>query len=318
MNVYIDDKKVMRKILTLLVAIGSFLLITACGNQESNKEEHNNNNPIEKHNSSKGESEMQISIRGENDENIIFQLNDSPAAKSLYDQLPISIDVENFGNNEKIFYPPQQLDLTDATMAKGPSGTLAYYAPWGNVAIYYGECGGASGLYALGDAISGVDKIESLSGIIQIEKHTENDGSKDHRSQNDNVTTKKENQITTQEENEYRIQITIGTDVFYASLYDNAAVRELMDRLPMTLEMDDLHNNEKFFYFSESLPTEEQHANEIREGDIKLFGSDCLVLFYKDFTNSYSYTSLGRIDNPQGLAAALGSGTVQVHFEQMK
>lgn len=114
-------------------------------------------------------NELQIRVEGEEGQNIVFQLNDSSAANTLYEQLPLSISVENYSHNEKIFYPPDELDTSDTPLAEGPAGTLAYYAPWGNVVLYYGECGGAGGLYALGKAVSGTDQIETLSGEIRLE-----------------------------------------------------------------------------------------------------------------------------------------------------
>lgn len=113
--------------------------------------------------------ELQIWVEGEDGQNIVFQLNNSSAAHALYDQLPLSVPAEDYSNDEKIFYPPNELDTRDTPLAKGPAGTLAYYEPWGNVVLYYGECGGASGLYALGEAVSGTEQIETLSGELKIE-----------------------------------------------------------------------------------------------------------------------------------------------------
>lgn len=114
-------------------------------------------------------NELQIRVEGEDGQTIVFQLNNSPAANTLYEQLPLSASVENYSHNEKIFYPPQELDTSATPLAEGPAGTLAYYAPWGDVVLYYGECGGASGLYALGQAVSGTEQIETLSGVIRLE-----------------------------------------------------------------------------------------------------------------------------------------------------
>lgn len=70
-----------------------------------------------------------ISVRRGGSE-VIYELNDSTAANSLYEQLPMTISVENYSTNEKIFYPAQRLDTTGTPLAKGGAGTLAYYAPW--------------------------------------------------------------------------------------------------------------------------------------------------------------------------------------------
>lgn len=71
------------------------------------------------------------------DKTVGYELNDSPASDSLYEQLPITTEVEDFGTNEKIFYPSQKLDTGGSPAAEGGAGTLAYYEPWGDVDWYY-------------------------------------------------------------------------------------------------------------------------------------------------------------------------------------
>lgn len=112
---------------------------------------------------------MQINIQT-NDNTIVFELNNNQAAKELYEQLPFTITVENYGNNEKIFYPPKKLHTTGTPLANAQFGTLAYYALWGDVVMFYDSFGSASGLYELGNVISGGDYIKNMSGTIQIKK----------------------------------------------------------------------------------------------------------------------------------------------------
>ena len=105
-----------------------------------------------------------------NGQTTVYELNDSPAARDLYAQLPLGITVEDYGNNEKIFYPPKKLS-TDATpQADAKAGTLAYYAPWGDVVMFYKDFGSAAGLYELGHAVSGNEYIKKMSGTVRIEK----------------------------------------------------------------------------------------------------------------------------------------------------
>lgn len=100
----------------------------------------------------------------------VFQLNQSRAAQELYAQLPLEIDVEDYGDNEKIFYPPSRLDTSNTPLADAKNGTLAYYAPWGDVVMFYADFGSADGLYELGQAVDGIGDIKEISGTIVIER----------------------------------------------------------------------------------------------------------------------------------------------------
>lgn len=83
------------------------------------------------------------------------------------------MEVETFSTNEKIFYPPAELNTASTPNAdEGGRGVLAYYAPWGDVVMFYDSFSSASGLYMLGNAIEGKNKIENLTGEIKIEKIT--------------------------------------------------------------------------------------------------------------------------------------------------
>ncbi len=117
-----------------------------------------------------------------------------------------------------------------------------------------------------------------------------------------------------EEENTLSISITVDGRTFSATLYDNETARAFKARLPLTLDMSELNGNEKYNYLPEDLPKNPSRPSRINTGDIMLFGSDCLVLFYDSFSTSYSYTPIGKTDDPDGLAAALGSGSVQVTF----
>ena len=103
------------------------------------------------------------------DKQLIYALNDSPAAAALLEQLPLTVQVEDYSSNEKIFYPPQKLDISDSPAASGGSGTLAYYAPWGDIVMFYGDFDENPSLYELGRIVSGEELLSQLDGSITIE-----------------------------------------------------------------------------------------------------------------------------------------------------
>lgn len=100
---------------------------------------------------------------------VIFELNDTSAAISLYRQLPLTVNVEDNGNNEKIF-STAELSCTDVIDGDCLTGTLAYNSQTGSVVMHYGSASDNSGLYLLGEAIEGAGNISSLTGTVEITK----------------------------------------------------------------------------------------------------------------------------------------------------
>ncbi|QOL35526.1 hypothetical protein BL8807_11040 [Bifidobacterium lemurum] len=110
---------------------------------------------------------QRINVQDENGTTVVFELNGSSAANDLLGQLPMTVAVENFSTNEKIFYP-DALDVSDTPLASVAVGTLAYYEPWGDVVMFYGSYNANNALYELGHVVSGGDAIANLSGTITI------------------------------------------------------------------------------------------------------------------------------------------------------
>lgn len=109
--------------------------------------------------------------------------------------------------------------------------------------------------------------------------------------------------------------VTINGHSFAATFADTEAAETLQDMLPLTVDMTDLHRNEKYIYLDTTLPAGADKPARMEAGQIMLYGSNCLVLFYESFSNSYGgYALIATIDDPAGLAAAVGSGTATVTF----
>lgn len=133
--------------------------------------------------------------------------------------------------------------------------------------------------------------------------------------QNTQASASEPTETNTEENDMSTIKITINGESFTAELYDNDAAKEFASMLPMTVDASDLHSNEKYYYLSETLPTDASRPDMIHTGDLMLYSNNCIVLFYKDFSTSYSYTPLGRITDTKGLENAVGKSSVRITFE---
>ena len=111
------------------------------------------------------------------------------------------------------------------------------------------------------------------------------------------------------------MHIRVGSAVFAATFQDNETASAFEAMLPLTLHMTELNANEKYADLPSDLPVNASNPRTIHAGDVMLYGSNTIVVFYETFTTSYSYTRIGTVEDVSGLAAALGSGSITVTFE---
>ena len=108
------------------------------------------------------------------------------------------------------------------------------------------------------------------------------------------------------------MKATINKKAYEIILEDNDTTNRFLDLLPLELNMKELNGNEKYIYLESSLPTNSYNPKRINAGDIMLYGDDCLVVFYKSFNTSYSYTKIGHInDLPE-----LSDDSLLIRFEK--
>jgi hypothetical protein len=124
------------------------------------------------------------------------------------------------------------------------------------------------------------------------------------------------NTAATVQPEESRMWMTVGERRFAITLADTEAARVFATTLPLSIDMADLNSNEKHAELPKALPATASRPGTIRNGDLMLYGSRTLVVFYLTFNSSYSYTRLGGVDDSAGLAQALGRGSVRIGFSR--
>lgn len=113
---------------------------------------------------------------------------------------------------------------------------------------------------------------------------------------------------------ESALKITVGEHTFYATFADNPSADEFQELLAqgaITVEMQDYGGFEKVG----SLDTEFTRTDEritTEPGDVILYQGDQITIYYG--TNTWNFTRLAKIDDPEGLKEKLGSGTIQATF----
>lgn len=97
-----------------------------------------------------------------NQQIVMIDLYDNSASREFLMMLPLSLTFTDFAHSEKIAYLPKPLTTTDMANTLIKTGDFTYYAPWGNVALFYQGMGNHSQLYPLGTITKGKNILANL------------------------------------------------------------------------------------------------------------------------------------------------------------
>ena len=163
--------------------------------------------------------------------------------------------------------------------------------------------------------ISNTDNIVANESQITENSESIEENNSENSIANSEETIEEGSENMNNQSEDIKIDLIVNDKTFTATLNRNQTVNEFISMFPMTLHMSDLHANEKYNYLDSNLTTNSNTPGRINAGDIKLFGNDCLVVFYDSFSTSYSYTDLGKVDDVEGFVSELGRGDVTITFE---
>lgn len=95
-------------------------------------------------------------------------LLDNPTARDFASLLPLSLTLRDYAKTEKVSDLPRKLSTSGAPIGTDPDvGDIAYYAPWGNLAIYYRDFGYSTGLVKLGRIDAGIQNLgRARDGLV--------------------------------------------------------------------------------------------------------------------------------------------------------
>jgi len=121
-------------------------------------------------------SDNPMKIRIQTDKNeLTATLEDNATARDFVQLLPLDLTLSDYNRTEKISDLPKKLSTADAPPGIDPSvGDIAYYAPWGNLAIFYREFRYSGGLVKLGTVDSGIEKLRE-KGPVKVRIELAND-----------------------------------------------------------------------------------------------------------------------------------------------
>ncbi len=112
-----------------------------------------------------------------------------------------------------------------------------------------------------------------------------------------------------------KLKITVGENVLFADLYNNATAKSFVAKLPLTLPMQDLYDREMVYRFEDALPANEARTSGYEVGDISYWTPrHSFVIFYKQ--NGEVISNLQKVGRVQaGVELFETTGNASVKFE---
>lgn len=106
-----------------------------------------------------------------NGKSMTASLDDNASARDFLSMLPLTLTLSDYASTEKIADLPRKLSTQGAPAGIDPDvGDITYYAPWGNLAIFYRDFGYANGLVHLGRIKSGMEALNARGPLeVSIE-----------------------------------------------------------------------------------------------------------------------------------------------------
>lgn len=112
-----------------------------------------------------GEEAMRVRVELGKAGHALVLLNDSEVARNFYAMLPFNLAFEDFNGTEKIAPLPRKLDFGASPTSCDPKkGSLAYFIPWGNIAVFYKDFRPSRNLVPLGTIVQGISLFEEQEG----------------------------------------------------------------------------------------------------------------------------------------------------------
>lgn len=154
-----------RRMLILVFALVMTLNYSACRADNRIPDSASSQKPTEL--STQQANSMKINIKVRN-QVVTATLIDSKTTQDFVSLLPLTLTLEDYAKTEKISNLPKRLSTEDAPPGSAPAvRDIAYYAPWGNLAIYYRDFGYSNGLVILGKIEGGIEAL-NVPGSVNV------------------------------------------------------------------------------------------------------------------------------------------------------